>query len=50
MKNLKIRTKLTLVLVIAIVCLLLTGVVSVVCMDILDKKNAQIAEHSIPMI
>ncbi len=50
MKNLKIRTKLTLVLAIAIICLLLTGVVSVVCMSILDEKNSKISGHSIPMI
>lgn len=50
MKNLKIRTKLTLVLAIAVVCLLLTGIVSVVCMNILDEKNSQVSGHSVPMI
>ena len=50
MKNLKIRSKLTLVLVIAVLCLLLTGVVSVVCMTIINKKTTEINEKSIPML
>ncbi|MCI8504931.1 MAG: methyl-accepting chemotaxis protein [Lachnospiraceae bacterium] len=50
MKNLKIRSKLTLVLGIAVLCLLLTGVVSVVCMTIINKKTTEINEKSIPMM
>ncbi len=50
MKNLKIRSKLTLVLMIAVLCLLLTGVVSVVCMTIINQKTTEINEKSIPML
>ena len=50
MKNLKIRSKLTLILIVAVVCLLLTGVVSVVCMTIISKKTTEITESSIPTL
>ena len=50
MKNLKIRMKLTLILGVAIACLLLTGVASVICMGNINAKSSRIANHSIPML
>lgn len=50
MKNLKIRTKLTLILAIAIVCLVLTGVVAVVCTRMINEKSTEITEDTIPLL
>lgn len=50
MKNLKIRTKLTLIVAIAIICLMLTGVVAVVCTRKINEKTTEITEDSIPLL